>query len=89
MLLATPPSGASNYRMAGAIRSGMRGILPIIYQNGGDIISPDGTKVTGYLDSDATVAALQWYTDFFTKYKVAPSKADVAALSGQDLFADR
>ena len=63
-----------------------RGILPIIYQNGGDIISSDGTKVSGYLDSDATVAALQWYTDLFTKYKVAPTKADVAALSGQDLF---
>lgn len=64
-----------------------RGILPIIYQNGGDIISPDGKKASGYLDSDATVEALQWYTDLFTKYKVAPTKADVAALSGQDLFA--
>jgi multiple sugar transport system substrate-binding protein len=64
-----------------------RGILPIIYQNGGDIMSPDGTKASGYLDSDATVGALQWYTDLFTKYKVAPTKADVAALSGQDLFA--
>lgn len=64
----------------------VRGILPIIYQNGGDIISSDGKKVTGYLDSDATIAALQWYGDFITKYKVAPSKADVAALSGQDLF---
>lgn len=64
-----------------------RGILPIIYQNGGDIMSPDGTKASGYLDSDATVEALQWYADLFTKYKVAPTKADVAALSGQDLFA--
>ena len=64
-----------------------RGILPIIYQYGGDIMSPDGKKASGYLDSDATVAALQWYTDLFTKYKVAPTKADVAALSGQDLFA--
>jgi len=63
-----------------------RGILPIIYQNGGDIISPDGTKTTGYMDSDATVAALQWYSDLFLKEKVAPTKADVAALSGQDLF---
>ncbi len=63
-----------------------RGILPIIYQNGGDIISPDGKTVTGYLNSDATVQALQWYTDLFLKSKVAPSKADVAALSGQDLF---
>jgi ABC-type glycerol-3-phosphate transport system substrate-binding protein len=51
-----------------------RGILPIIYQNGGDIISPDGTKVSGYLDSDATIEALTWYTDLFLKDKVAPTK---------------
>jgi len=65
----------------------VRGILPIIYQNGGDIISADGTKTTGYLDSPATVAAFQWYSDLFTKYKIAPTQADVNALSGQDLFA--
>jgi multiple sugar transport system substrate-binding protein len=64
----------------------VRGILPIIYQNGGDIISPDGKKATGYLDSDQTIAALQWYADLITKDKVAPSKADVAALNGADLF---
>jgi len=52
-----------------------RGILPVIYQNGGDIISPDGTKTTGYMDSDATVAALQWYADLFLKYKVAPDQS--------------
>jgi len=65
----------------------VRGILPIIYENGGDIISSDGTKVTGYLDSSETVAALQWYTDLFLKDKVAPTKADTDALAGQDLFA--
>ena len=64
----------------------VRGILPFIYQNGGDVISADGKKVTGYLDSDATIAAIQFYGDFITKYKVAPSKADVAALNGADLF---
>ncbi len=64
----------------------VRGILPIIYQNGGDIISSDGKKASGYLDSDATVEALKWYTDLFLTEKVAPTKADVAALSGQDLF---
>ena len=64
----------------------VRGILPIIYQNGGDIISADGKTATGYVNSDKTIAALQWYGDFITKYKVAPSKADVAALNGADLF---
>ncbi len=64
----------------------VRGILPIIYQNGGDIISPDGKKVSGYLDSAATIQAIQWYADLFTKEKVAPTKADVAAVQGADLF---
>lgn len=64
-----------------------RGIWPIIYQNGGDVISPDGTKASGYLDSDATVQALEWYKDLFLTHKVAPTKADVDALAGADLFA--
>src|SRR5262249_5836271 len=33
-----------------------RGILPIIYQNGGSQVSPDGTTTTGYMNSEATVA---------------------------------
>ncbi len=64
-----------------------RGVAPIVYQNGGALVSPDGKTTTGFLNSDATVGALQWYFDLFKKYKVAPSDADVAALSGQDLFA--
>ncbi len=69
--------GASNWT---------RGIQPIIYQNGGSLISPDGKMATGYVNSDATVAAIQWYVDLFNKYHVAPTDAEVAALSGQDLF---
>ena len=64
-----------------------RGIAPLIYQNGGALLSPDGKTATGFLNSDATVQALQWYFDLFTKSKVSPTAADVAALSGQDLFA--
>jgi len=64
-----------------------RGIAPLVYQNGGSLLSPDGKTTTGFINSDATVQALQWYFDLFSKYKVAPTAADVAALSGQDLFA--
>src|SRR6266540_3481511 len=64
-----------------------RGIWPIIYQNGGDVISADGKTTTGYLNSDATVQAVQWYSDLFLKEKVAPTKADIDALAGADLFA--
>lgn len=64
-----------------------RGIQPLIYENGGSLLSPDGSMATGYLDSDATVAAIQWFVDLFNKYHVAPTDADAAALQGQDLFA--
>lgn len=64
-----------------------RGIQPLIYQNGGKLISDDGTTTTGYVNSDATIAAIQWFVDLFNKYHVAVTDADQAALQGQDLFA--
>jgi len=63
-----------------------RGILPVIYQNGGSEVSPDGKTTTGYMNSDANVAALQWYVDLFKKYHVAVSKTDYSSFSGADLF---
>lgn len=63
-----------------------RGIGPLIYQNGGDFISPDGTTATGYLNSPETVEAVQWYVDLFLTHKVAPTKADVDAMAGVDMF---
>ncbi|MDQ6693611.1 MAG: sugar ABC transporter substrate-binding protein [Chloroflexota bacterium] len=58
-----------------------------VYQNGGEMTSPDGTKSSGYLDSPATVEAIQYYTDLYNKYKVAPSPADVGTtFKGVDLF---
>jgi multiple sugar transport system substrate-binding protein len=63
-----------------------RGILPIIYANGGSLIAEDGSKTEGYMNSEATVNALQAYVDLFTKYHVAPGKEDVDAYSGTDLF---
>lgn len=64
----------------------LRGVLPLIYQNGGSVISEDGTKTDGYLNSPETIAALQWYVDLIQTHKVAPSKADIDALAGVDLF---
>ena len=63
-----------------------RGMMPLIFQNGGELISEDGTKTTGYLNSPETVEAIQWYVDLFKVHKVAPTKQDVEALAGQDLF---
>jgi len=63
-----------------------RGMSPLIYQNGGKVISPDGKKTTDYMNSPETVEAVQFYVDLFRKYKVAPTKEDLAALQGVDLF---
>ena len=64
-----------------------RAVEPFIFQNGGDVSSADGTKTTGYLDSPATVEAVQYYTDLYNKYHVSPSPADVSTtFKGVDLF---
>jgi multiple sugar transport system substrate-binding protein len=63
-----------------------RAIEPIIYANGGSMIAADGSKFTGAMNSDATISALQWYSDLYLKYHVTPTNADVQAYSGTDLF---
>jgi len=64
-----------------------RGVEPFVFQNGGDITSPDGTTATGYLNSDATVAAVQYYVDLYNKYKVTPTAADMnTTFKGVDMF---
>ncbi|MEO8397625.1 MAG: sugar ABC transporter substrate-binding protein, partial [Chloroflexota bacterium] len=63
-----------------------RGIEPIIYANGGSLIAEDGSKLTGFMNSDATVSAVQAYVDAIKTDKVAISKTDAASFSGTDLF---
>jgi multiple sugar transport system substrate-binding protein len=64
-----------------------RAVQTFVYQNGGEMSSPDGTKTSGYLDSPATVEAIQYYVDLYNKYKVSPSPADIdTTFKGVDLF---
>jgi multiple sugar transport system substrate-binding protein len=64
----------------------LRGIEPLIFQNGGSIISSDGTQTTGHLNSAQTVEALQFYVDLFNKHHVAATTEDVQARPGVDFF---
>lgn len=64
----------------------LRGTLPIIYQNGGKMISDDGKTTQGYMNGKETVAAVQWFVDLFKKYHVAPTKAQFDAFAGTDMF---
>jgi multiple sugar transport system substrate-binding protein len=62
----------------------LRGILPIILQNGGTTLSADGTTTTGYMNSPETVEALQWYVDLFKVHQVAPTREEIDAFAGAD-----
>lgn len=46
--------------------------MPIIWQFGGDVLSPDGTTAKGYLDSQESIDALTFYQSLYWKYKVSP-----------------
>lgn len=63
-----------------------RGILPLIYQNGGELIASDGSTLDGSMNSESTVSALQWYVDLFNKYHVSPTHDEVASYAGVDMF---
>jgi multiple sugar transport system substrate-binding protein len=49
---------------------------------GGKLISEDGKKFQGYMDSVETTAAVQFYASLYNKYKVAPPPADINAFAG-------
>lgn len=49
---------------------------------GGSLINEDGTSYVGYMDSDATIRAAQFYADLYNKYQVAPPPADFSAFGG-------
>jgi ABC-type glycerol-3-phosphate transport system substrate-binding protein len=45
--------------------------LPLLWQFGAEVISPDATTVDGYLNSDEALEALQFYQELYHKHKVA------------------
>ncbi|MCS7177836.1 MAG: sugar ABC transporter substrate-binding protein [Anaerolineae bacterium] len=49
---------------------------------GGRLISEDGKRFVGYMDSPETIAAVQFFADLYNKYKVAPPPADFNLWAG-------
>lgn len=43
-----------------------------VWQNGSDVISPDGSTVSGYLDSPESIEAIQFLRDMVLEYGVSP-----------------
>ncbi len=46
--------------------------VPFVWSAGGDILSPDGSHTTGYLDGEPAVATFAFLTSLVTQYGVAP-----------------
>lgn len=51
-----------------------------VWQNGGDVISPDGTTASGYLDSPETIEAITWLRDLVVEEQVAPPQEMLAQM---------
>lgn len=49
---------------------------------GGKLISPDGKKFVGYMDSPEVIRTVQFFADMYNKYKVAPPPADLNQWAG-------
>lgn len=49
-------------------------ILPLLQSNGAEAISPDGKKVSGYINSPEAVESMRFFSDLFNKDKVSPKK---------------
>lgn len=60
-----------------------------VWENGGDVISPDGTTATGYLDSPETIAAITWLRDLVTEQQVAPPPSTLDQMLQQAGFLDQ
>ncbi len=46
---------------------------PWVWAAGGDVLSPDGRRASGYLDSPETESAIRFLTDLVTVHEVVPS----------------
>jgi len=56
----------------------------MLWSGGGDILTPDGRRATGALDSPETVRALEFLTSLSTTHRVAPRPNAFRAVSGNE-----
>jgi|GEM_PF-2043752 len=60
-----------------------------LWQNSADVISPDGTTASGYLDSPASIEAITFLRDLALEYGVSPEPSVYDQLIQQTGFLDR
>ncbi len=59
-----------------------------LWSNGGDVISPDGSTASGYLDSEASIEAITFLRDLVLEYHVSPTPSALDALQTNLGFLD-
>jgi multiple sugar transport system substrate-binding protein len=60
-----------------------------VWENGGDVISPDGTTVSGYLDSPETIEAIKFHQSLLLEHHVSPPLATLDQMTQSVGFLDR
>jgi multiple sugar transport system substrate-binding protein len=60
-----------------------------VWENGGDVIAPDGSTASGYLDSPASIEAITFLRDLVTQQGVAPDPSTLDQMLQQAGFLDR
>lgn len=60
---------------------GQTGYWPLVFANGGEVVSPDGSSFAPLLEP-AAVEAVQWLTDTGVRHGVAPLPDDIRAATG-------
>ena len=79
------PQGALHPTQYGfLVENWMPGWIPWIWQNGGDVLSPDGQRASGYFDAPASVDAVTFLSNL-VKNNLAPTLSQNQAL-GADPF---
>lgn len=59
-----------------------------LWSNGGDVISPDGTTASGYLDSPASIEAITFLRDLMLQHHVSPTPSALDSLQTSLGFLD-
>jgi multiple sugar transport system substrate-binding protein len=77
----TVRQGASATRWGADLGTGRRDWQPWVWSNGGDLFSPDGTKVL--VGEPPAVEALQYLADLIHKHRVAPTAEELKAQGGR------
>ncbi|WP_286171845.1 ABC transporter substrate-binding protein [Gracilibacillus phocaeensis] len=59
--------------------------LPFLWQFGAEVLNPEGTTASGYLDSPEAISALQFYQDLYHEDKVAEREIPAEAFQKNQL----